>query len=85
MCVAEHLRGVASEEGESIPVDELLNYKDLTFQSRLPSSVEVGQCSRIGEDQCSDSAPDNGEHIPSNYVINLGVGVCFRGVYVSCV
>ena len=53
---------------ESRQVDELLNYEDSTFRSRLPSSVEVGQCSGIGENRCSDSAPDSGEHIPSNCV-----------------
>ena len=36
---------------ESRQVDELLNFEDLIFRSRLPSSVEVGQCSRIGDDQ----------------------------------
>ena len=76
LCAAEHLRGVASEEGdrldrdESRQVDELLNLEDLIFRSRLPSSVEVGQCSRVGEDQCFDSVSDNGEHIPSNCAIS---------------
>ena len=44
---AKHLRGVVSDEGdrlgmdESPQVDELLNYEDSTLRSRLPSSVEV--------------------------------------------
>ena len=76
LCAAGHLRGVASDEGDRLgvdasrQVDELLNYEDSTFRSRLPSSLEVGQCSRIGENRCSNSAPDSGEHIPSNLVIN---------------
>ena len=51
-------------------MDELLKYGDSTFRSRLPSSVGVGQCSRIGENRRSHSALDSGEHIPSNCVIN---------------
>ena len=47
MCAAEHSRGVASDEGdrldmdESSQEDELLNHEDSTFRSRLLSSVEV--------------------------------------------
>ena len=76
LCAAEHLRGVSSDEGvrlgmdESRQVDELLNNEDSTFRSMLPSSVEVGQCSRIGENRCSDRARDSGEHIPSKCVMN---------------
>ena len=46
MCVAEHLRGVTSDEGdrlgmdESRQVDELLNYRDPTSQPRPPPPVE---------------------------------------------
>ena len=36
-------------------------------------SALSGQCSRIGENRCSDSAPDSGEHVPSNCVID-GMG-----------
>ena len=69
---------------ESRQVDELLNDEDLTFRSRLPSPVEVGQCSRIGEDQCSDSAPDNREHLPSNCVIEELVSESQGCVRVVC-
>ena len=47
MCAAEHSLGVASDEGDRLDMDEsrqedeLLNYEDSTFLSRLPSSVEV--------------------------------------------
>ena len=90
LCAAEHLRGVASEEGDRLDtngsrqVDELQNYEDLTLRSRLPSSVEVGQCSRIGEDQCSDSVTDNGEHFPSNCVIKGMVSESQECVRVVC-
>ena len=46
---AEHLRGVVSEEGdrldmdESRQVEELLNYRDSTFRSGRPSSVRFRQ------------------------------------------
>ena len=33
-------------------------------------SAVPGQCSRFGENRCSDSVPDSGERIPSNCVIN---------------
>ena len=44
---AEHSRGVASDEGDRLGMDEsrqeadLPNYEDSTFRSRRPSSVEV--------------------------------------------
>ena len=47
LCASEHLRGVASDEVDRLGLDEsrqeneLLDYADSTFPSRLPSSVEI--------------------------------------------
>ena len=47
LCASEHLRGVASDEvnrlgpDESRQVNDLLDYEDSTFLSRLPSSAEI--------------------------------------------
>ena len=69
---------------ESRQVDEL-NYKDWTFRSRLPSSVDVGQCSRIGESQCSDSALDSEVSMFLQIVSSMGWCRSLQGVDVSCV
>ena len=76
LCAAEPLRGLSSDKEDRLGWMEADRWtscqatKDSTFRPRLPSSVEVGQCSRIDENRCFDSAPDSGEHIPFNRVIN---------------
>ena len=47
LCASEHVRGVASDEVDRFGLDEgrqeneLLDYEDSTFPSRLPSSAEI--------------------------------------------
>ena len=78
--VASH-KGDRWDRDESRQVDELPNCDASTFcwespardnESAIghPGTVLSGQCSKIGENRCSDSARDSSECIPSNCVIN---------------
>ena len=95
--VASH-KGDRWDRDESRQVDELRNCDASTFcwespardnESAIghPGTVLSGQCSKIGENRCSDSARDSSECIPSNCVINgmvsesQGVWTCRVSVY----